>query len=334
MFSLLVYTTFLLYVSGFTLDFPYGTNFMAKVSNINLLKISNSDKEDLQYLFKTTPVLVFENQELTPIQHFHVSTLFDERSNNNVMHPFKQTMVPGVNQVAIRGSGVANHFGVNNVQIRNSKPFKYTELWHQDLVGIKDVIPSVVSSMYMIKTPERAGATKFASMENAYESLSAENKELYDETNAIYYSKNIIPEIDFTGYCRIDNFWEKISKSEYRRNKVEAPLVVYPSKEATKKSLMLTPNRFYKFKGMTPIESHEKMRHLMKNHVLTNDNIGVLDYKQKDLVVFNNRKIIHTSTPTLQFQQDRIMTLLFLGTEEPLEYVNAQKNIIKLNESV
>ena len=30
---------------------------MAKISKINLLKITNEEKQDLQYLFKTTPVL-------------------------------------------------------------------------------------------------------------------------------------------------------------------------------------------------------------------------------------------------------------------------------------
>tara|TARA_B100000282_G_C31730117_1_gene490475 strand:+ start:1498 stop:2463 length:966 start_codon:yes stop_codon:yes gene_type:complete len=321
MLFLFIASLFLICSESFTIDFPYDVKFMAKISNINLLKINEDEKSELQYLFRTTPVLVFENQELTPKEHFEVSTIFDKNFNDKVMHPFKETMVPGVNQVAIRGAGTANHFGVNNVEIRNSNSFKYNELWHQDLVGIKDVLPSVVSSMYMIKTPEKGGATKFASLENSYESLSLLHKSIYEKMEVIYYSKNIFPEIDFTGYCRIDKFWEKESEEEYEKNKVERPLIIYPSEDATKKCFMMTPNRFYKFKEFSCVESHERMRHLMKNHILTDNNIGSLHYKKKDLVIFNNRKIIHTSTPTQQYKEDRIMSLLFLGTNEPLKYL-------------
>lgn len=317
----LIVTFLLTFVNSFTIDFPYGVKFMAKISNINLLKINENEKSELQYLFKTTPVLVFENQDLTPKEHFSISKLFDSNFNEKVMHPFKETMVPDVNQVAIRGAGIANHFGVNNVKIRNSNSFKFNELWHQDLVGIKNVFPSVVSSMYMIKTPEKGGATKFASLENAYESLSLLDKSIYEKMEVTYYSKNLLPEIDFTGYCRIDKFWEKESDEKYENKKVECPLVIYPSKDSTKKCLMLTPTRFYKFKDFSCIESHERMRYLMKNHVLTDNNVGALHYNKKDLVIFNNRKVIHTSTPTNQYKDDRIMSLLFLGTNEPLKYL-------------
>ena len=65
------------YANGFTIEFPYGTNFMARVKNINLNKINDQTKSDLQYLFKTTPVLVFEKQELIPEEQYYISTFFD-----------------------------------------------------------------------------------------------------------------------------------------------------------------------------------------------------------------------------------------------------------------
>ncbi len=310
------------YCYCFTIDFPYGVNFMAKISKINLLKITNEEKQELQYLFKTTPVLVFEKQDLTPKEHFQVSTYFDKNYLHDIMHPFKETMVPDTPQVAIRGRGTVNDYGLENALIRNSKAFKYNELWHQDLVGIKNVLPNVVSSMYMIKTPEKGGSTKFASLENAYENLPFIQKHFYETTNVIYYSKNIFPEFDFTGYGRIDKFWEKENEEEYIKNRVISPLVIYPDKSSTKKSIMLTPNRLFKFEDMKPFESHEKMRHLMKNYVLVNDNVGNLDYKEKDLVIFNNRKVIHTSTPTEQYEENRIMSLLFLGTKTPIKFLH------------
>ena len=66
------------------------------------------------------------------------------------------------------------------------KTFKYTEVWHQDLVGVKDVLPPIVSSMYMIVTPEWGGKTKFASLENAYESMSYLYKSFYKNLDVLY----------------------------------------------------------------------------------------------------------------------------------------------------
>ena len=60
---------------------------------------------------------------------------------------------------------------------------------------------------------------------------------------------------------------------------------------------MLTPYRFYKFKDFSCIDSHERMRYLMKNHVLTDNNVGALHYNKKDLVIFNNRKLFTQVLP-------------------------------------
>ncbi len=306
------------YVNGFTIEFPYGTKFMARIRNINLNKINDETKSDLQYLFKTTPVLVFEKQNLLPEEQYYISSFFDEKYNNQVMHPFN-TAVPSVDQIAIRGKGIANHFGVDNVPIHVGKTFKYTEVWHQDLVGVKDVLPPIVSSMYMIETPEWGGKTKFASLENAYESMSYLYKSFYKNTESTYlYDNNNLPEIDFTGYGRIDKYWKNDLTEELKSTMVTQPLIIYPTEKSTKKTFMITPNKLYKFNTLTPSESQEKMRYIMKNFILAKNNVGTLSYRKNDFVIFNNRKVIHTSTPTEEYSKDRILSILFLGTDEPL----------------
>ena len=308
----------LVYVNGFTIEFPYGTKFMARVKNINLNKINDETKSDLQYLFKTTPVLVFEKQDLLPEEQYYISTLFDNKYNSQVMHPFN-TAIPSIEQIAIRGKGTTNHFGLDNVPIYVGKTFKYTEVWHQDLVGVKDVLPPVVSSMYMIETPESGGKTKFASLENAYESMSDLYKSFYKNTKIDYlYDHNNLPEIDFTGYGRIDKYWNNDLTEELEKSMVSQPLIIYPTKESTKKTFMITPNKLYKFSTLSPNDSQEKMRYIMKNFILKEDNIGTINYRKNDFVIFNNRKVIHTSTPTEEYSKDRILSILFLGTDEPL----------------
>ena len=64
--------------------------------------------------------------------------MFDEDHNTNKCHPFHDTQIHSVPQIALRGKGIANKFGVKSVPIYNGKQFLFTPLWHQDLVGVKD----------------------------------------------------------------------------------------------------------------------------------------------------------------------------------------------------
>ena len=307
---------------GFTIEFPYKTNFMARVKNIVLTNINEYAIEDLQYLFKTTPVLVFENQKITPQDQFFICSLFDSNYTSEIMHPFFETAIPDAKQVAIRGKGIANHYGLKHVPIRNSKPFRYTPLWHQDLVGTKNALPPVVSSMYMVKSPGLGGTTSFASMEGAYESMCVDHRKICNDINCLYSSYHgLFAEIDHTGYGRLDKYWRKELTSEIEEKMVSQPLVVYPTSEDTKRTLMFTPNKLYKFEGdhsgVSPAYSQEKIRFIMKNYVLSPGNVGTLHYRDRDLVIFNNRKVMHTSSPTQEYDDDRFFTLLFLGTTSP-----------------
>tara|TARA_A100001015_G_scaffold293144_1_gene369365 strand:- start:790 stop:1701 length:912 start_codon:yes stop_codon:yes gene_type:complete len=302
---------------------------MARVKNIDLMNINERTKEDLQYLFKTTPVLIFENQKITPEDQFFICTMFDSNYTNQILHPFSETAIPTMKQVALRGKGTANLYDLKHIPIRNSRTFQYTPLWHQDLVGTKDVLPPVVSSMYMIKTPKNGGTTSFASMEAAYESMKVDDRKICNKINCVYSSYHgLFAEIDHTGYGRLDKYWRKETANEIMQNMVTQPMVIYPTSEDTKRTLMFTPNKLYKFEGnengVNPAYSQEKMRYVMKNYVLSLNNVGTLKYREKDLVIFNNRKVMHTSSPTQEYEDERFFTLLFLGTTSP--FLNSSIN--------
>lgn len=308
--------------AAFTIDFPYKTNFMVRIKDIDLQKINDQTKEELIYLFKTTPVLVFENQKITPQQQYEICTMFDPQHTDEIMHPFYETAIPDKKQIALRGKGKANLFGLNDVPIRNSQVFKFTPVWHQDLVGTKGVFPPVVSSMYMLKTPSQGGFTSFASMEGAYESMIVEHRKMCNKINCVYSSiHGYSAQIDHTGYGRLDKYWREEITPDIKEKMITQPLVIYPTKEDTKRTLMFTPNKLYKFEGdgsgVSPAYTQEKIRYIMKNYVLSPGNIGKLYYKENDLVIFNNRKVMHTSSPTQEYEEDRLFTLLFLGTKAP-----------------
>ena len=92
-----------LVVNSFTIDFPFQNNFMVRIKNIDLRHIGDKTLEDLRYLFKTTPVLVFENQKITPQQQYDFCGLMDIHHTNQIVHPFYETAIPDKQQIALRG---------------------------------------------------------------------------------------------------------------------------------------------------------------------------------------------------------------------------------------
>tara|TARA_Y200000002_G_scaffold182699_1_gene150768 strand:+ start:33345 stop:34343 length:999 start_codon:yes stop_codon:yes gene_type:complete len=309
---------------AFRIKYNKNTPFVAEVHNLDIRKLDMFQEDDLKYLFRSTPVLIFKNQTLTPQEQYKFCSMFDAKHTNKVVHPFRHTEVPDCPQLALRGKGkIQDTFGVKNRHILNAKTFKYNTVWHQDLVGSKDKLPTVVSSMYMLQTPEKGGSTFFASLEKGYENFNNNLKfSKYNHLQCCYSTKKALTaEIDHTGYGRIDNYWtEDLKDLKDLKNIIEdlviQPLVVYPDDRSMKKTLMITPNKLYNFLGFTPQKSQEIMREILNTCVLVENNICEVVYEENDLVVFNNRKVIHTSSPTEEIEGTRIFSLLFLDTKE------------------
>lgn len=302
-------------------------NFIKRVKGINLKKCSETQKTDLKYLFKSSPVLVFEDQNLTPQDQFEICSWFDPKHKDDVLHPFYTTRIEDQPQISIRGKGRANMFGVN-CEVGIGQEFKYNPLWHMDVVG-SDTLPPVISSMYMLECPENGGSTMFANLEQGFINMSHEDKKSALNTNVIYspiHSFN--PHFDYTGYGRMDKYWENfLSDDDEQQKKVKdqffkQPLLMYPDESATFPVVMLSPNKVYQLicngKTYSPKHSQEIIRYIMNKYIIVQNNVGHVNYKKNDLLIFNNRKVIHSSTPTEEYSDNRLFTLLFLATEEKL----------------
>lgn len=314
----------------FTIQSFPKVDFVKRINNFNYKKCDSIQKVNLQKLFKSTPVLVFENQKLSPEEHFDMCTWFDTKYTEDILHPFKSLEIPNQPQIAIRGKGFANINGVHcNIGI--GEEFKYNPLWHIDVVGNKDVLPPVVSSMYMHEIPESGGKTLFASLENAFTNMTREDKIFALQTKVIYSPIHAFnAEYDFTGYGRLDKYWEDILPEDdlkpwnmkVKDQFLELPLFLFPSQDSTKPVIFLSPNKIYSLvldsNEHTPQHSQEIVRHIMSKYIVTENNVQSVDYKQNDLVIFNNRKVIHSSSPTEEYKDQRTFSLLFLGTNEKL----------------
>jgi len=325
--QLLIYFIILInliyYVNSFTINYPTFTKNKAVISNIDIKKLTTDDKLELQNLFNIVPMLVFKNQKINPKEYYDLCKIFDKNNKKDILHPW-YTAIPSVPQVSIRGntntSGIFNTANINLDDITSY--FVYNYVWHQDLVGHRKHLPPIVSSMYMLKTPKKNKiSTVYASLEDAYDSLDLSLKKEIKDYNVINVdSLTRLKDVsyDYTGYIRKD-------KNRYYDDDIfiKDPFVIYSDKTKYRKSLLINPNRFFKFDKLDYDDSLELYRHIMKNNVLYDSNIFHHNWDENDIVIWNNRKLIHTSTPTIEYnskhnKKERMFIQCFLATNEPL----------------
>ena len=318
------------YTYSLKVSFPTFNKNLAVISNIDVKRVNEYDKGELAKLFKSVPMLMFKNQNLNPKDFYEFCKVFDSKSNDKIIHPFHNSQVDYVPQIAIRGNCyIKDLYGIKDATLKYSGPFKNTAVWHQDIVGISEHKPPIVSSIYMLKTPPVGGETMFASMETAYDNIDMNLKKKLNQYNVIYSnSENNVMNTyyDYTGYNRI-NINSDINMPKQQSGTTiinREPLVIYTDECKNKKALMLSPFRYAKFDKMSCEDSYDLYRELMSKYILNKDNIVKIKWEMNDLLIFNNRKLIHSSSPSIEYENyERLYYSCFLGTEAPIIRCNS-----------
>ena len=332
----LAYSIILLFdfSSSMKVSFPTLNKNLAIINNFDVKKANEFDKGELAKLFNAVPMLMFKNQNLNPKEFYEFCKVFDTKSNDRVVHPFHHSKVDYVPQVAIRGNCyIKDLYGLKDVTLKYSGPFKNTAVWHQDIVGINEHRPPIVSSIYMLKAPPIGGETMFASMETAYDNLDFNLKKELKYYNVIYSNTNTEDNVmntyyDYTGYNRVNvNINNDINMPQINKGTTiinREPLVIYTDEYKNKKALMISPFRFNKFDKMSCEDSYDLYRELMSKYILNKDNIVKIKWEMNDMLIFNNRKLIHSSSPSIEYENyERLYYSCFLGTDAPIIRCNS-----------
>ena len=327
------------YTHSLKVSFPTFNKNLAVISNIDVKRATDYDKGELAKLFKAVPMLMFKKQNINPKEFYEFCKVFDSKSNDKVVHPFSHSQVDYVPQIAIRGNCyIKDLYGLKDITLKYSGPFKNTAVWHQDIVGISEHRPPVVSGIYMLKSPPIGGETMFASMEAAYDNIESSLKKELKYYNVVYSNSNTEGGVmntyyDYTGYNRIDvNLASAVNMKPPSQSQASQgttiinrePLVIYSDECKNKKALMLSPFRFAKFDKMSQEDSYDLYRELMSKYILHKDNIVKVEWEMNDLLIFNNRKLIHSSSPSAEYENyERLYYSCFLGTDAPILRCNS-----------
>jgi alpha-ketoglutarate-dependent taurine dioxygenase len=190
----------------------------------------------------------------------------------------------------------------------------------------------------MLKTPPIGGETLFASMENAFDMIDCGLKKELKYYNVVYSNseENVMNTYyDYTGYNRvnmntvIDTQMPLTPSPSSQPHKGTTtihrePLVIYTDECKNKKALMLSPFRFSKFDKLSCEDSFDLYREIMSKYILHKDNIVKIEWDMNDLLIFNNRRLIHSSSPSAVYENyERLYYSVFLGTDAPIIRCNA-----------
>ena len=113
------------YTHSLKVSFPTFNKNLAVISNFDAKRATDYDKGELVKLFKAVPMLMFKKQNINPKEFYELCKVFDSKSNDRVAHPFRNSQVDYVPQVAIRGNCyIKDLYGLKDITLKYSGPFK------------------------------------------------------------------------------------------------------------------------------------------------------------------------------------------------------------------
>lgn len=295
----------------------------------DITKLDVNIKQELRNLFQKYPLLIFKDvNDVSPkeflnfIKEFDVERDDDALNNpqdntHQMLQPFDQ--FPDCNHVAPRGNiELINYYDIKNIKIEPFDLFVNNYVWHTDILGHEFKLPNVVTGFYLIEQPLIGGDTDFISGETIYENLSKEeqlacNNILTEINRRKFVTRSL--EIDYGGIQRSEEYEERLDGN------CKIPIVFAPDNIHEKPRVLLMPTFFENVVGWNIKDSREWIKNFMCEKVLPHR--VSIQWKKNDLAVFNNRRFMHSSTPTrnymdCQFSPKRLLLQTFIPTNKPL----------------
>lgn len=317
----LVFTTWPSASHAFKMTVPYSVPWVAVIDDFDITDPNN--EEELEFLiqecFQRCPVIIFRKKNIsddrTPtakqffafVKRFDPDVDLDAIEKQDILHPYPRE--PDEPHVGKRTGEV-------NLELRgrvHSGP-----LWRMNLVGSKKTsIPNVVSAFQVLDVPEEGGQTIFACMDTAYAMLPPALKKKVDELQCVFdndMNSLFDSKCDSDGFTRLGPFPEEADEDQVIR-----PLV-HRDKTTRRKRIFFAPKRFNRFVGWSREESWELMAYIFHTFVNTASNSVCIKWEKGDVVMFNNHKMIHKSTPWELYRgKHRMIRICFLNSKKMVE---------------
>ncbi len=257
----------------------------AEILGIDLSKdIASEAMDEIRRAFLENLVVVFRDQDLTPDSQ----KAFSRHFGSSHINDFFPT--------------VDGHPDVQLVAKNPEDTRNVGDVWHTDVSYVRK--PPLGSMLYALEVPDAGGDTMFASMYNAYETLSDGMKELLEPLNAVHSATQSFG-VRATGpEMRAKNKSMAFKYSEDAEQIAVHPVVrVHP--ETCRKALYVNRSFTKHLEGMTVEESAPLLNYLY-DHMARPENTCRVRWEKGTLTFWDNRCAHHYALNDYQGQR-RVM---------------------------
>jgi len=266
---------------------------------------------NLKKYFKKYPMFIFKGFEnVSPSDFVSFVRKFDDNCDNDVLdNPYenKDKMLQSIEKFPeyphielIGNYESSNENNIKKIIVEPHSAFINNYLWHTDILGYKTKLTNVITGLYIIENPLIGGDSDFISGERIYENLTDQEKRAANNILIEINRSKIIKREAFTDYSGVNRIEKYTNKDP---NNVKIPIVYAPDNKNEKPRILITPSFFEKVVGWEVDESRKWMKKFMNEKVLPYR--VSIQWKKNDLVVFNNRRFMHSTTPVRNYMDNK-----------------------------
>jgi taurine dioxygenase len=252
----------------------------AEITGVDVRALTPSEVAGIKAAFLQHHLLVFPDQHLTDADIQRFAEHFGPLEENKV-RGVDGAVLPAVHRIAnvdLQGRPSANPLLKSN----------YT--WHTDKAYLPT--PSLMTLLWGEEIPPVGGDTQFVSTEEAYDTLPAATKRRIEGLRVIQSFKHMLDTLGQHDIIRADDI---------------PPPVVHPlvrtHPETGRKSLFVA-NYSSGIVGMDEAEGRQLIEELLE-HATQEKFIFVQRWKPRDLVIWDNRSLLHRAIPNYDMGKDR-----------------------------
>ena len=252
--------------------------------------VSSEDFSAINSAMKKSLVVVFRDQKLEPNNLLSAVHLF----GNTMEQHLTDTLMEGHPEIAVLDS-------------REMPPDKEGKIipfggrdWHTDHTNHE--IPPKFTALYAIKLPASGGDTSFANMHLAFDSLPSSEKVKLS-------SLETVNKIEDFAYI------DEAAREKFGKLPIHPLIRTHP--DTGRKAIYVHPGKLEKLVGMEPAESQQLIQNLLEK-VLTPDICYRHKWKEGDLLLCDNRAVLHLAHHDYDLKEGRIMHRILIKGERPV----------------
>jgi taurine dioxygenase len=276
-----------------------GSAMGAEIVGADLRALSDVAFRQIHDAFVTYQVIAIRDQRLTPADQLAFSRLFGPLEDQLNAH----YTVENYPEVLILSN-----------DIKDGKPVGLIDggdFWHSD--SSHRPLPSMATILYAVKNPSQGGDTEFANMYAAYEALPEEWKRRIADLKGIHAVSKLKNKRVTVSPRRPDG------KDFYERQK-SIPDQVWPMVRThpvtRRKALYVSPRFTIGIEGLPEDETDEILDFLFE-HQIRPEFVYRHKWRDGDLVMWDNRSVIHQATGGFTYPDIRTMHRTVVAGDRP-----------------